>query len=206
MIITHTKGRGSKIHLLLDGEYQITTDVDFWAENFIKDGTEIDEDEWQELVVKINYKKAVNKCYDLLSRRDHSVKELRTKLLRTVDEVSAEKAIDRMIELGYLNDEHYAEVLLKHLRDDKKMSSAFIKQEMYKRGISSEIINNLFEDNEIDNVSSVCELILTKYARKLNQEGGKDKVFAALQRKGFKYSDIKEAFNLIENDEYQQQL
>ena len=204
MIITHTKGRGSKIHLHLDGEYQITTDVDFWAENFIKDGTEIDEDEWQELVVKINYKKAVNKCYDLLSRRDHSVKELRTKLLHTVDEVSAEKAIDRMIELGYLNDEHYAEVLLKHLRDDKKMSSAFIKQEMCKRGISSEIINNLFEDNEIDNVSSVCELILTKYARKLNQEGGKDKVFAALQRKGFKYSDIKEAFNLIENDEYQQ--
>lgn len=204
MIITHTKGRGSKIHLHLDGEYQITTDVDFWAENFIKDGTEIDEDEWQELVVKINYKKAVNKCYDLLSRRDHSVKELRTKLLRTVDELSAEKAIDRMIDLGYLNDEHYAEVLLKHLRDDKKMSSAFIKQEMYKRGISSEIINNLFEDNEIDNVTSVCELILTKYARKLNQEGGKDKVFAALQRKGFKYSDIKEAFNLIENDEYQQ--
>ena len=204
MIITHTKGRGSKIHLHLDGEYQITTDVDFWAENFIKDGTDIDEDEWQELVVKINYKKAVNKCYDLLSRRDHSVKELRIKLLRTIDEVSAEKAIERMLELGYLNDEHYADVLFKHLRDDKKMSSSFIKQEMRKRGISAEIIDNLFEENEVDNVSSVCELILTKYERKLNQEGGRDKVFDAIQRKGFKYSDIKQAFYLIENDEYQQ--
>ncbi|MBR3148908.1 MAG: regulatory protein RecX [Eubacterium sp.] len=204
MIITHTKGRGSKIHLHLDGEYQITTDVDFWAENFIKDGTDIDEDEWQELVTKINYKKAVNKCYDLLSRRDHSVKELRTKLLRTVDEISADKAIDRMLELGYLNDEHYAEVLFKHLRDDKRMSKGFIKQEMYKRGISSDIINSLFDTEEVDNVSSACELILTKYSRKLNQEGGKDKVFATLVRKGFTYSDVKSAFNMIENDEYEQ--
>ena len=204
MIITHTKGRGKKIHLHLDDEYQITTDIDFWAENFIKDGTDIDEDEWQQLVVKINYKKAVNKCYDLLSRRDHSVKELRTKLLRTVDEVSADKAIDRMLELGYLDDEHYAKVLLAHLRDDKKMSKSFIKQEMYKRGISSDIINELLYAEEIDNVSSVCELLLTKYSSKLAKDGGRDKVFAALMRKGFTYSDISEAFRRIENEEYQQ--
>ena len=204
MIITHTKGRRSKIHLHLDGEYQITTDIDFWAENFIKDGTNIDEDEWNELVEKINYKKAVNKCYDLLSRRDHSVKELQTKLMRTVDEQSADKAIERMLELGYLNDEHYASALLKHLRDDKKMSERFIKQEMYKRGVPSDIINNLMDESEIDNVSSICELMLTKYSIKLSKEDGKEKVFAALMRKGFSYSDIKEAFYKIENDEYEQ--
>ena len=45
MIISHTKGRGKKIHLLLDDEYQITTDVDFWADNCIQDGTDIDEEE-----------------------------------------------------------------------------------------------------------------------------------------------------------------
>ena len=204
MIITHTKGRGSKIHLHLDGEYQITTDIDFWAENFIKDGTEIDEDVWNDLVEKINYKKAINKCYDLLSRRDHSVKELKTKLLRTTDEVSADKAIERKLELGYLDDEHYASVLFKHLLDDKKMSKSFIKQEMFKRGVPSDIINDLFDSEEIDNVSSICDLILTKYSLKLSKEGGKDKVFAALMRKGFSYSDIKEAFSLIENDEYEQ--
>ena len=202
MIITHTKGRGKKIHLHLDDEYQITTDIDFWAEHFIKDGTDIDEEEWLELVEKINFKKAVNKCYDLLSRRDHSVKELKDKLIRTVDEETAQKAIDRMIEYGYLNDEHYAEVLLSHLRNDKKMSESFIRQEMKKRGISSEIICRLLEEAEIDNVPTICDLILTKYRRKLESEGGKDKVFAALARKGFKYSDIKKAFEIIENDEY----
>ena len=82
MIIKAQKGRGSKIHLLLDDEYRITTDVDFWAENFIKDGTDIDDEEWENLVTKINYRKSFNKCADLISRRDHSVKELKEKLLQ----------------------------------------------------------------------------------------------------------------------------
>lgn len=202
MIISHSKGRGKKIHLLIDDEYQITTDVDFWADNYIKDGTEIDDDEWNDLVSKINYKKAVNKCYDLLSRRDHSVKELRNKLLRTVDEVSADKAIERMLELGYLDDEKYARHLLEHLVNNKKMSRSFIKQEMFKKGLSSDIINNTLEDIEIDNVSNVVDIILSKYINKLKAQGGRDKVIAALMRKGFSYSDVKDALNRIENDEY----
>lgn len=202
MIISHNNGRGKKIHLLIDNEYQITTDVDFWAEHYIKDGTEIDENQWQELVDAIHYKKAVNKCYDLLSRRDHSVKELKTKLLRTVDEVYADKAIDKMIDMGYLDDVKYAQMLLKHLIENKKMSRNFIKQEMFKRGLSSDIINNALEDVEIDNASSAAELILGKYRNKLNAEEGKDKVIAALMRKGFSYSDIRAAFDLIENDDY----
>ena len=115
---------------MLDDEYIITTDEDFWAENYIKDGTDIDEDEWNKLVTKINLNKAVDKCYDLLSRRDHSVKELKTKLLRTVDENSADAAIEKMLDVGYLDDEKYAQTLVRYLIDNKNMSKNFVKQEM----------------------------------------------------------------------------
>lgn len=202
MIISHSRGRGKKIHLMLDGEYQITTDIDFWAEHYIKDGTQINNDEWQELVDEINFKKAVNKCYDLLSRRDHSVKELKLKLLRTVDEDNANKAIEQMLAYGYLNDEVYAKNLLKHLIENKKMSKNFIKQEMAKRGLSPEIINNTLEDAEIDNVSAAVDLILSKYANKLNENAGQNKIIAALMRRGFSYYDIRSAIEMIENDEY----
>lgn len=202
MIISHNHGRGKKIHLLLDDEYIITTDEDFWAENYIKDGTDIDEDEWNELVTKINLKKAVDKCYDLLSRRDHSVKELKIKLLRTVDENSADAAIEKMLELGYLDDEKYAQTLVRHLLDNKNMSKNFVKQEMYKRGLSADIINNILENTEFDNSANCVELITTKYRNKLRAEGGKDKVTAALMRKGFSYYDIKHAFEMIEDEEY----
>lgn len=202
MKISHTKGRGKKIHLLLDDEYQITTDIDFWAEHYFKDGTEITQEEWESLTDSIYYKRAVDKCYDLLSRRDHSVKELKTKLLRTVDEKNADKAIEKMLELGYLDDEKYARNLVKYLAQTRNMSKNHIKQEMFKRGIPNEIINSVMEDYVFDNVSCVVDLILTKYRNKLNNEDGNKKVIASLMRKGFSYSDIKNAFYRIENEEY----
>lgn len=202
MIITYKSGRGKKIHIMIDDEYQITTDIDFWAEHYIKNGTDIDDEQWQNLVDAINYKKAIHKCYDLLSRRDHSVKELRAKLLRTSDEKNADKAIQKMLELGYLNDEKYAKLLVNNFLQSRKMSKAFIKQEMFKRGLSPDIISNTLKDIEVDNVQSIVDLINTKYRNKLKAENGYEKTVQALMRKGFSYSDVKTAFDMIENDEY----
>ena len=199
MILTHQKGRGNKIHLFLDGEYAATTDENCWLDNYISDSTDISEEEWQDLLVKINYKKALNKCADFLSRRDHSVKELKTKLLRTVDEVSAQKAIERYIEAGYLDDEKYCERLIEYLFEVKKFSVSNVKQECFKRGIDREIVDEKLSEYDIDSVSTIVELINGKYATKLEKENGKEKVIAALQRKGFYYSDIKSAFYRIEN-------
>lgn len=199
MIITHQKGRGKKIHLLIDGEYQITTDLDFWAENYIKDGTEISEENWQNLVEAIQYRKAVNKAADLLSRRDHSVKELRDKLIRTVDPQSADKAIEKMLEFGYLDDEKYAKSLIKYLVDTKHYSVSHVRQECYKRGIDKDIVQQFLDEDKPDNVSNALALIEGKYRTKLSQENGREKVIAALMRKGFNYGDIKSALYRFEN-------
>ncbi len=198
MILTLQKGRGTKVHLFLDGEYAATTDENCWLDNYISNGADVDEEEWQALLVKINYKKALNKCADYLSRRDYSVKELKAKLLKSVDEVSAQKAVDRYIEAGYLDDEKYCQRLIEYLLNVKKFSLSNIKQECFKRGIDREIVDDKLSNFEIDNVSTVIELIESKYATKLRQENGKEKVIAALQRKGFYYSDIKSAFYRIE--------
>ena len=103
MILTHQKGRGTKVHLYLDGEYVATTDENCWFDNYISNETDINDEQWQQLLAKINYKKALNKCADYLSRRDYSAKEIKAKLLKTVDETSAQKAVDRYIEAGYIN-------------------------------------------------------------------------------------------------------
>lgn len=202
MIIKHQRGRGNKVHLLLDDEYVITTDINFWLDNYIADGTDIDDEKWQELVAGINYKKALNKCADLLSRREHSVKELKAKLLRTVDEASAQKAIDRYIEAGYLDDEHFCESLVEYLFNVKKYSTNHVRQECYKRGVDGDIIRRVLDDFEIDNTDTIVELIEKKYSSKLEQDNGREKVIAALQRKGFSYSDIKSALYRLDKDEF----
>lgn len=200
MIIKHQRGRGNKIHLLLDDEYAITTDVNFWLDNYIADGTDIDEEQWQSLVEGINYKKALNKCADLLSRREHSVKELKMKLLKTVDEVSADRAIQRYLEAGYLDDEHFCESLVDYLYNTKKYSTNHVKQECYKRGIDSQIVNRIIADFDVDNINTIYELIIKKYESKLQQENGREKVIASLQRKGFSYYDIISALDRFEDE------
>lgn len=52
-----SKGRGTKVHLFLDGEYAATTDENCWLDNYISNGADIDDEQWQALLVKINYKK-----------------------------------------------------------------------------------------------------------------------------------------------------
>lgn len=202
MIIRAQRGRGKKVHLLLDDEYIITTDIDFWAENYIADGTDISEADWKELSAKINFCKAYNKCADFLSRRDHSAKELKDKLLKTVDAASADKAVEKYIEMGYINDEKYAVSLSKYLLETKNYSENHVRQELYKRGINQDIINDVLSENEIDAADSVIRIINKSYISKLKTDGGREKVIAALMRKGFNYSDIKTAFYRMENEEY----
>lgn len=200
MILKAQRGRGKKIHILLDDEYVVTTDVDYWAEIFVPDGTDIDDDEWKTLFERINYRKAFNKCADLLSRRDHSIKELRDKLLKTVDGNSADKAIDKFIEMGYLDDAKFAQNYAEHLLKNKNFSENHIKQELYYKGIDREIISNVIADLEVDNIQAIVNIINKSYLNKLKADGGKNKVINALMRKGFSYSDIKSALYEIENE------
>lgn len=200
MVLTSQKGRGKKIHILLDDEYVVTTDVDFWAENFIANETEISDEEWQCLLEKINYRKAFNKCADLLSRRNHSIKELKVKLLHMVDENSANKAINRFIELGYLDDRKFALEYTNYLVNTKNFSENHVRQELFQKGIDKDIIYEVLNEFEFDNSSAIINVINKSYIRKLNTENGKEKVIAALMRKGFSYSDIKFALNNLENE------
>ena len=188
MRLTHQLGRGTKVHLLLDDEYQITTSTTFWAEHYLPDGTEISEDDWQRLVQQINERKALNKAVELLSHRDHSAKELRDKLLRTADSDAADKAVAQMLDAGYL--------------DDKKCSAYHARQECQKRGIDREIIDRALAEQAPDNVQTAKDLILRKYSRKLQQEDGRQKVMAALARRGFGYHDIQAALEQLEDEEY----
>lgn len=201
MIVKAQKGRGKKIHILLDDEYKITTDVDFWSEYGIPNGSDIDDPEWNEICANINYRKALNKGADLLSRRSHSEYELKTKIMRTCDAVSAEKAVKRFVELGYLNDEDFAKELAEHLFSVKNYSRGNVRAELLKRGINRDIVNSVIAENDTDPVDSIINIINKKYLRKLCEEDGKRKVTAALARKGFSYSDIKSAYYRIENEE-----
>lgn len=198
MIITAQKGRGKKLHILIDDEYFVTTDIDFWYDNFVPNGTEISDDDWEKLLHKINYRKAYNKAVDSLSRRDYSENELRQKLLKTADTKSVDKAIERMKEFGYIDDEKFAINYSKHLLEVKMFSVGRTKQELRRKGVDREIIDLVLSETEIDSVDQVVQLLQTKYSRKISDEVSKRRTINALMRLGYGYSDIKSGFYRIE--------
>lgn len=114
MKITEIKPRRKRLSAVyIDGEFAVSLDTQTLIENRFDVGREIDDEDLHEIIKLSNERRAKEKALWLLSYREHSKKELEDKIRRTADETSAQKAVDRMEELGLVDDErfarHYAE-------------------------------------------------------------------------------------------------
>ncbi len=184
--------------LFVNGEFLFSVDDMALIKYKIKIGSSFTKGELDCVSKTAQTSKAVNKCFDYLSRRSHSKKELKTKLLKYYDEETADKAIERVQDLGYIDDEAFANMMAKHMLEIKKASKMITKQKLRQLGIDKDIIDGVLlqfgEDNQIENIKTQ---LLKKYKNKMDD---KQKVIASLLRKGFNISDIKSAIKIIEED------
>lgn len=206
MKITAKSGRKDKIHIYIDGEYLLTVDEIFWFSCGLVSGDEINEDELTAFEEAAGSRRAFNSALNSLDYRDHSEKEIRAKLLRKHDADYVDEAVEKLIELDLINDERYAENYARELFERKKFGKMRIKSELRAKGISADIANaaveELFEEEEPDNVQRIVDIIGKRYYNRMNDEVGRKKVFSALQRMGYSFSDIREAMSEFSDDEY----
>ena len=206
MKITAKSGRKDKIHIYIDGEYLLTVDEIFWFSCGLVSGDEINEEELTAFEEAAGSRRAFNSALNSLDYRDHSEKEIRAKLLRKHDADYVDEAVEKLIELDLVNDERYAENYARELFERKKFGKMRIKSELRAKGISADIANaaveELFEEEEPDNVQRIVDIIGKRYYNKMNDEVGRKKVFSALQRMGYSFSDIREAMSEFSDDEY----
>lgn len=205
MKLSIKEGKAKKIHIYIDEEYRATVDSDYWYSEKYRNYKEINEEELTELLNAVSFRRAYNKGLDFLSRRPYGTKELIKKLCEKGHEKEfAEKASERLLELGLLNDEEYARILANDLLERKNYSIKRIKQELAFRGIDRDIIENTIDLLDNDPVSRIIILIKKKYINKIGDEKGRKRTVDALLRLGYSYSDIKSALNSISDfeDEY----
>ncbi len=195
MIITAQKGKANKIHISIDGEYRLTVDADFWFSSGYVSGDEIDEDQYKVLADRIAKRRCFNRALNILSRRDHCEKELFNKLRRTDGDEAAAHAVERVISLGYINDERYAQNLAEELGTRKGYGLRAIRSELIKRGIDRETADNTINTLTLDESDNIRVLLEGKFSRKLTTEKGRKQVFSALMRLGYSYSDIRGALS-----------
>ena len=195
--------------LFIDGEYVMNLDAQTLIENRFDVGREIDDDELREIIDKSNERRAKEKALWLISYRSHSKKELFDKLKRSFDEASAQKAVDRMEELGLINDEEFAKLYARKLVNGKKMSVKAAEFELYRKGIDKVTAEQVLGELEYDPQTQIIEFItkydpqtqiiefITKKYKNIDDEKIKRRAVAALQRKGYSWEEIKQAIESL---------
>ena len=200
MKISINQGKQNKIHVLCDDEYMFTVDAEYWFSSPYHGVSNIeDEEELAAFFEAVGSRYAFISGLRLLSYRDHSRKELINKLCQKGHKKEyAEKACETLEYYGYINDERYAENLVQSLVERKGMSVRGVKNELFQKGISREIADNVVESLDFDPVLRIIDLINTKYSRCLSDEKGMKRMVSALQRLGYRWSDINSALRQIE--------
>lgn len=201
MKITYKKGKGDKIHISVDGEYALTVDETYFYSLNIKENQEMDSSEFNKIAEKIGERRAYNYAVSLLSRRDHTRKELRDKLALKDHGQFAENVLDKLTEQGFLSDERFARMYIRELVNLKGYGKRRIEQELFRKGVDRELVREVLSETEIPE-GRLNELINKKYLRYLDTEKGRQKTVNALMRLGYSYGEIKEALREIsENDD-----
>lgn len=191
MIITAIKPRRKGLSALyIDEEFVANLDTQTLLENRFDVGREIDDEDLHEIIILSNEKRAKDKALYLISYRDHSKKELTDKIRRTCDEASAEKAVERMEELGLVDDESYARRYAQQIIFSKHISKKGASYELARKGIDKELANEILDEIEVDSKEQI-RLVIEKKYRNINDEKIKRRAVSALQRLGYGWEDIK---------------
>lgn len=203
MKITELKPVKKSLSLVyIDGEYAMKLDTATLAENGIRVGSELDDDELHQLIEKSDYKRAKERALWLLSGRDYSKKQLMDKIKKDSSQDAAEEVCERMEELGLVNDENYARRLAHDLIYLKKLSVKGARYKLIEKGIDRDLCDEILDEFEVDEVEQIVEIIERKYADKLDDEKGRRRAVAALQRLGYGWSDIKSALSEFEENDW----
>lgn len=138
-----------------------------------------------------------------LSKRDHSIYELKTKMKKKTDNDEwIEQAIEKLIELRYLDDQRYVNNFLQNSNEFKKHGPMRIKQELRLKGIDKELIFSSMAESEFDYFESALEYLNKKYSYKIEDRKEKDRITRFFISRGFSFDMIKYAFeaHLTEED------
>lgn len=196
MKITNIAVRRRGLYLIQqDGGEETLVDRRTWDESPYRLGSELTEEQWQALLQLAQYNRARERALYLLGLRDYACKELEKKLYTEADSATAEAVVTRLREVGLLDDGRYACRLAKSLTVEKKYPRRRVEQELRRRGIDSLTVQEALCSLDGEDFQLALALIEKKYYNKINTAEGRQKVTAALARRGFSYTAIRRALD-----------
>ena len=136
--------------------------------------------------------RAKARALKLLERRDYGEAELAAKLVEKGEEPeAAEQAAQRMVELGFVNDENYAGMVVRHYAA-KGCGRQRIREELRRRRVPRELWDAALEELP-DQTETLYRLLETRLRGKAPEGDELRRACAYLVRRGFSWEEVREA-------------
>lgn len=194
MKITEAAVRRRRLYLLrLEDGRKLSVDRQTFDESPYRAGGEITEQQLDTLLSDSQYNRARERALYLLGLRDYGCRELQQKLLTEATPEIAAAVVERLQQVGLLDDSRFAARLARHLNEYKQYPRRRIRQELLRRGVDAATVDQALENLEGEDFQQALALIEKKYYNKINNPEDRQRTIAALARRGFTYAAIRRA-------------
>ena len=177
--------------LVFDDGSAMKTTLDIVAGMYLYSGMELDEADFEALKNASEYSLCQGHAARLISQQAMSKKGLRDKLVQKGETPeNAQKAADRLEELGVLDDSVFAGIVVRHYAA-KGFGAGRIKNELYRHGVPRELWDEGLKEMPVQD-EKMDRFIRTRLTDPEDRAQIK-KVADGLARRGYSWSEIKEA-------------
>lgn len=156
----------------------------------IKEGEELSEDTYQEILDDILFKRARERVLYLLKASDKTEQELVRKLKDGgYPKEAIEYAVGFVKEHRFINDEDYGKRYVEF--NSRRKSEKQIQFELQRKGLDKEMIRDILKEQPVDEEAQIQAYIRKKRIdpQELDRKE-RSKVMASLGRKGFSYEAV----------------
>lgn len=160
------------------------------------------------------YEKLMQYSFRILSKKSYTVSEIRKKLLKKAGDLDSacegtsiqpeetvEIVIERLKVLSYLNDEEFVRSYISQRMRLKPKGQSLMRYELKVKGIDKSLLEKVFDEVEVDEVSMAKEALEKKKGRwqKLTEKDQTRKAYQFLTSRGFKADAIYKAVDSCYN-------
>lgn len=192
-------GKGDRYKLYLDGDYAGIFEAEILARHCLKTGEKYDEDFFKQLEIENGDYACFNRGLNALEKSMKSEKMLKSYLKeKGYPSICINKAVDKLKEYGYVDDEAYAENFIATYSSSK--SKRRMKYDLMSKGIKEEIIEIKLSSLDDEDERNKCLKFAEKFMK--NREFDlktKQKLYNHLLGKGYDYDAIGRVWEVLKN-------
>ncbi|WP_019414570.1 recombination regulator RecX [Paenisporosarcina sp. TG20] len=200
--ITRQKNNTERYNIYIEEVYAFAVDESLIIKYQLSKNRVLEDWERDEIVFDDEVRKAFNKALHYLAFRMRSEYEVKKKLLDLeYGEAVVLEAIQKLYNLGFLNDVSFSEAFLETQKRASKKGPRVIQQELRNKGISKslqeEVLKTYTDEDQTQIAQGLAEKIANQQSSKTPRQV-KQKIQDTLLRKGYSYAIISKVIEGIE--------